>query len=53
MITFQCMCFVFPQLGVVGRGNYGEGSGAIHIRQVTCSGSERTLLAVTTSITLS
>ena len=31
--------------GVVGRccGYYGEGSGAIHIQQVTCSGSERNI----------
>ena len=34
---------VFPQLGVIGRGYYGEGSGAIHIRQVRCSGSERNI----------
>ena len=32
-------------IGVVGRccGYYGEGRGAIHIRQVTCSGSERNI----------
>ena len=32
-------------IGVVGRccGYYGEGSGAIHIRQVRCSGSERNI----------
>ena len=28
--------------GVIGRG-YGEGSGAIHIRDVICSGSERSI----------
>ena len=30
-------------IGVVGRGYYREGSGAIHIREVTCSGSERNI----------
>ena len=27
----------------MGRGYYGEGSGAIHIQQVRCSGSERNI----------
>ena len=32
-------------VGAAGRccSNYGEGSGAIHIRQVACSGSERNI----------
>ena len=33
----------FIYVDVVGRGYYGEGSGAIHIREVTCSGSERNI----------
>ena len=33
--------FALPiYLGVIGRGYYGQGSGAIHFRGVTCSGSE-------------
>ena len=37
------MLVLLIHLGVVGRGYNGEGSGAIHIREVTCSGSERNI----------
>ena len=45
-----CVYYCFSgTLGVVGHccGYYGEGSGAIHIAQVTCSGSERSITSCT------
>ena len=49
MVCNYLLCYIFIDffivLGVVGHccGYYGEGSGAIHIRKVTCSGSERNI----------